>query len=134
MIKKNSPEVWDQVWSDPHLCKDDELVLAAERGTTRWKRSLAVLTTRDRVLLTYTIRLDPLRPQVMYVGGYNGERGVGIATDFYTQTLPKLAKKMDVRFITGSNNEGNIDNHLPNSAQALAPVSLTHPLAGHLLQ
>lgn len=68
-----------------------------------------LLTTRDRVLLTYTIRIDPLRPKVLYVGGYNGERGVGIATDFYTQTLPKLAKKMDVRFITGSNNEENID-------------------------
>jgi 2-polyprenyl-3-methyl-5-hydroxy-6-metoxy-1,4-benzoquinol methylase len=43
MIEKNTPAVWDTVWNDPHLCKADELVLAAEAGTTRWKRSFAVL-------------------------------------------------------------------------------------------
>lgn len=37
-MKKNTPQVWDNVWSDTGLVKEDVLILAAEEATIRWKR------------------------------------------------------------------------------------------------
>jgi SAM-dependent methyltransferase len=45
-MKKNTAQVWDKVWSDPGLMKDDELIVAAEKATVRWKRLIAILKTQ----------------------------------------------------------------------------------------
>lgn len=42
-MQKNNAKVWDEVWLDPGLVKDDELILATEAGTIRWKKIHAVL-------------------------------------------------------------------------------------------
>jgi len=74
-----------------------------------YKITDGTLTLADRILLTYTIRIDKSTPDVMYVDEYDGEIGVGIATEFYTTTLPSIARVIGVRYITGSNNSENID-------------------------
>jgi SAM-dependent methyltransferase len=43
-VQKNTSKVWDSVWLDPGLVKNDELILAAEAATTRWRKLHAVLT------------------------------------------------------------------------------------------
>lgn len=39
----NTKEVWDKVWSDPGLVKEDILILENERNTIRWQRIKKVL-------------------------------------------------------------------------------------------
>lgn len=42
-MQKNNAKVWDAVWLDPGLVKDDELILDTEAATTRWRKILKVL-------------------------------------------------------------------------------------------
>lgn len=37
-VSKNTKDVWENVWRDPGLVKNDELILEAERASIRWKR------------------------------------------------------------------------------------------------
>jgi hypothetical protein len=66
------------------------------------------LTLSDRVLFEINLRLDNLAPQSLYVSHFDGEKGSGIGGEFYLELLPKLAKDLGFRFITGSNNQQNI--------------------------
>jgi hypothetical protein len=45
---------------------------------------------------------------MLYVGDYDGEKGLGLAVEFYTKSLPKLAEKLGIRFITGLNDGANL--------------------------
>lgn len=42
-MQKNNAKVWDNVWLDPGLVKDDVLILATEAATTRWRKIHAAL-------------------------------------------------------------------------------------------
>lgn len=42
-VQKNTAQVWDKVWDDPGLSAMDEQLLATERATVRWQRTLAVI-------------------------------------------------------------------------------------------
>lgn len=44
-MQKNSAKVWDQVWNDPGIVSNYQLILAAERATIRWQRLEKVLRT-----------------------------------------------------------------------------------------
>lgn len=59
------------------------------------------LTIHDRILFNCEIAVPSIRPEIMFVGYFEGEKNSGIATDFYLSTLPQLAKKIGVRFIIG---------------------------------
>lgn len=62
----------------------------------------------DRILLTFRLSIVSDNPEVLYVGEYDGEKSSGIALDFYLNTLPELAKRVGIRFITGLNTVSNI--------------------------
>lgn len=42
-MQKNNPAVWDNVWLDPGLMKDDVLIVAAEEATIRWRKIHEIL-------------------------------------------------------------------------------------------
>jgi SAM-dependent methyltransferase len=42
-MQKNTATVWDEVWQDPGLVKDDELIVATEAATIRWQKIATVL-------------------------------------------------------------------------------------------
>lgn len=37
MVTKNTPHVWDKIWTDPGLVRNDKVILRAEAATKRWK-------------------------------------------------------------------------------------------------
>lgn len=45
-MKKNSPQVWDTVWSDPGLQRNDHIILASEAATVRWRKIRHALIAR----------------------------------------------------------------------------------------
>ena len=42
-MQRNTATVWDEVWQDPGLVKQDDLILATEAATIRWRKIAAVL-------------------------------------------------------------------------------------------
>ncbi len=62
----------------------------------------------DRILLTVTLRIHTHGENKLYVKDYDGEKGLGVAKEFYTSTLPRLAKELGIRFIIGENHAGNL--------------------------
>ena len=67
------------------------------------------LKITDRVLLYFDIFRNPDEPEVFYINEFDCEKEKNIATTFYTQTLPAIAKKVGVRFIVGQNNPLNFE-------------------------
>ncbi|MDQ3018611.1 MAG: hypothetical protein M3Q64_01935 [bacterium] len=47
--------------------------------------------------------------EVLYINNYDGLAKAGIGKAFYTETLPKVAKQFEIRFIVGNNNDSNIE-------------------------
>ncbi len=61
----------------------------------------------DRILLTCRIKIHEGSNKMLLVEDYDGEKGLGIAKDFYTNVLPHLAGEIGLRFIIGYNDETN---------------------------
>ncbi len=49
-LQKNTAQVWDEVWKDPGLSREDELILAAEAATLRWQKIKKVLLQEFKTL------------------------------------------------------------------------------------
>lgn len=62
----------------------------------------------DRIIFSAKLKLHPANPAALFVGEFDGETHQGIGQDFYTNTLPPLAKKIGLRYIVGQNNVSNI--------------------------
>lgn len=62
----------------------------------------------DRVLLEVDLLLNKSIPSSLYVSHFNGEVGNGIGSEFYQELLPKFARDLGFRSITGENNAQNI--------------------------
>lgn len=66
------------------------------------------LSQSDRVMLVCELRVVSGIEKILFVSNYDGETGLGIATDFYTNVLPKLAKEAGIRVIAGTNASSNL--------------------------
>ena len=42
-MEKNSSDLWDKVWNDPGINRNDKLILAVEEATTRWSHLYQIL-------------------------------------------------------------------------------------------
>lgn len=66
------------------------------------------LSQSDRVMLVCELRVVFGIEKILFVSNYDGEIGLGIAADFYTNVLSKLAKKAGIKIIAGVNNSTNL--------------------------
>lgn len=66
------------------------------------------LSLNDRILMYIRMRVKPDAPEALLVTAYDGEVGKGIASEFYTETLPTIAKKLGFRYLYGQNSVKNI--------------------------
>lgn len=77
-MQKNNPAVWDNVWLDPGLMKDDVLIVAAEEATIRWKKI-------HEILLRHFGSLSRLK--VLEIGSGVGTYGALLAKQGTVTTL-----------------------------------------------
>lgn len=62
----------------------------------------------ENILLMSHLFVWDNESNVLYVNNYDGQAHAGIATEFYGDILPTIAKKMNLRFIVGQNDPDNI--------------------------
>jgi hypothetical protein len=67
-----------------------------------------MLSLWDKIWLRVSLKYDPLLPDVLHVGSFDGQIGVGLAKEFYQQTLPGIARALGYKFITGQNDINNV--------------------------
>lgn len=65
------------------------------------------LDLHSRIFVSLSLEIDRDHPENLFVFSYDGEPHVGIGSQFYLDTLPYFAKKLEFRFITGVNNDAN---------------------------
>ncbi len=67
----------------------------------------------DRILFSADFRIwDPgtkLGTQTLYVAWYKGIRNAGLASEFFTRTLPEIAKVSGCRYLVVEPNSGSLD-------------------------
>ena len=66
------------------------------------------LSITDRILLSCQLRIVGNEEAILLVSDYDGEKGKGFATDFYKNSLPKLAQKLGIKIIAGMNTVENM--------------------------
>ena len=66
------------------------------------------LKLSDRIFMSSKLKISPDNKKALLIADYDGEIGKGIAQDFYLNKIPELSCKMNLRFVVGENNSGNI--------------------------
>lgn len=68
-----------------------------------------LITSTDRTVFSCELSTDWYCRDTLIVNRYDGVRGLGIATDFYTNILPTFASELGFKYILGENNSNNIN-------------------------
>ncbi|PIR62391.1 MAG: hypothetical protein COU65_03485 [Candidatus Pacebacteria bacterium CG10_big_fil_rev_8_21_14_0_10_42_12] len=81
-----------------------------DRLHSRWHGLITEgkIALSDRIMLVCTLKLSAHNSEVLHVSQFDGIKDMGIATQFYMETLPNAVKNLGIHFITGLNSEQNI--------------------------
>jgi hypothetical protein len=60
-----------------------------------------LISLSDKIYLACSVKINVGKINSLYVCNYDGEKDRGIATQFYTQVLPKLAGNLGLRYLAG---------------------------------
>jgi len=67
-----------------------------------------VVKLSDRILMTCDLSIHTDGENMLKVEYYDGEEGSGIGKDFYLNTLPQIARELNIKFITGLNTDESV--------------------------
>ncbi len=126
---KNSAKVWDEVWKDKGLIREDKIILANEESKILWKRLNKILRQEHKTLKG--IKVIEIGSGTGTVSSLMAKRGAKITLlDFSAQALKRAKEFYSNNGLSAELIEGDALN-MPNKLKGKFDISLSVGLTEH---